>query len=88
MLEELTTDHGPRTTYRVYTYGHDLISFTDHSTLNQPPSTYFYGYDGHGSVRFLTDALGQITDTYDYDAFGNLISRTGTTSNDYLYTGE
>jgi RHS repeat-associated protein len=48
----------------------------------------FYGYDGHGSVRFLTDAAGTITDTWDYDAFGNLISRTGATSNDYLYTGE
>jgi len=48
----------------------------------------FYGYDGHGSVRQLTDATAVVTDTYDYDAFGNLISRTGTTSNDYLYTGE
>jgi RHS repeat-associated protein len=48
----------------------------------------FYGYDGHGSVRFLTDATGTVSDSYDYDAFGNLISRTGTTANDYLYTGE
>jgi RHS repeat-associated protein len=39
-------------------------------------------------VRFLTDASAAITDTYTYDAFGNLISRTGTTSNDYLYSGE
>jgi RHS repeat-associated protein len=39
-------------------------------------------------VRLLTDAAATVTDTYDYDAFGNLISRTGTTSNDYLYTGE
>jgi RHS repeat-associated protein len=36
----------------------------------------------------LTNSLGQVTDTYDYDAFGNLINRTGTTPNDYLYTGE
>ncbi|HEU0049702.1 MAG TPA: RHS repeat-associated core domain-containing protein, partial [Nitrososphaera sp.] len=36
----------------------------------------------------LTDAGGAITDAYDYDAFGNLIYRIGTTSNDYLYTGE
>jgi RHS repeat-associated protein len=48
----------------------------------------FYGYDGHGSVRLLIDAAGTVTDTYDYDAFGNPINRTGTTSNDYLYTGE
>ncbi|MEK7674628.1 MAG: RHS repeat-associated core domain-containing protein [Verrucomicrobiota bacterium] len=91
VLEELITDHlslVTATVIRCFTYGHDLISFTDHSALSQPPSTYFYGYDGHGSVRFLTDSLGQITDTYDYDAFGNLISRTGNTPNDYLYTGE
>ena len=29
-----------------------------------------------------------MTDTYIYDAFGNLLSKTGTTANDFLYTGE
>ena len=29
-----------------------------------------------------------ITDTYDYDAFGNKINSTGTTPNNYLYQGE
>ena len=48
----------------------------------------YYGYDGHGNVRYLTDASGNITDTYDFDAFGNTIHKTGTTSNDYLYCGE
>src|SRR5262249_43664418 len=28
------------------------------------------------------------SDVYDYDAFGNLIYRSGTTPNDYLYSGE
>ncbi len=70
-----------------FTYGHDLISqrctpFTGNCGLS------FYGYDGHGCVRFLTNATAAVTDTYDYDAFGNLISRTGATSNDYLYSGE
>ncbi len=36
----------------------------------------------------LTDANGVVTDTYDYDAFGNLIAATGTTPNRYLYSGE
>lgn len=31
---------------------------------------------------------GTVTDTYTYDAFGNLIAQTGTTPNDYLYSGE
>src|SRR5688572_11768822 len=48
----------------------------------------FYGYDGHGNVRLLADANGTVTDTYSYDAFGILIASTGTTPNNYLYTGE
>jgi RHS repeat-associated protein len=36
----------------------------------------------------LTDANGNVTDTYDYDAFGNMIARTGSTPNLYLFTGE
>ncbi len=70
-----------------FTYGHDLISQRC-APLTATCSLSFYGYDGHGSVRFLTSASAAITDTYTYDAFGNLISRTGTTSNDYLYSGE
>ena len=49
-------------------------------------------YDGHGSVRALTDATGGVTDTYDYDAYGNLIHSTFTgsapTPNNYLFAGE
>lgn len=66
-----------------FTYGHDLISQTIIGG-----SVNFYSYDGHGSMRQLTDSSAAITDTYDYDAFGLLIHRTGTTANDYLYSGE
>lgn len=69
-----------------YTYGHDLISQRQLVGGNWAPS--FYGYDGQGSVRYLTNATGAVTDTYDYDAFGNLVARTGATANDYLYRGE
>ena len=48
----------------------------------------FYAYDGHGSVRALTSSTGAITDTYDYDAFGNLLHSTGTTFNEFLFAGE
>jgi RHS repeat-associated protein len=71
---------------RRYTYGHDLISQTQ--IIDNEWKSSWYGYDGHGSVRFLTDTNGGITDTYDYDAFGNLIHQTGNTPNDYLYAGE
>ncbi len=50
--------------------------------------TSFYGYDGQGSVRYLTDASGLITDTYEYEAFGAQISHTGTSPNQFLYRGE
>ena len=71
---------------RQYTYGHDLVS--QRQLVGGQWQTSFYGYDGHGSVRYLTDASGAVTDTYTYDAFGTLLSRTGTTANDYLYAGE
>lgn len=29
-----------------------------------------------------------VTDTYDYDTFGNLINQTGSTPNNYLFAGE
>ena len=51
----------------------------------RPASTVF---DGHGSVRFLTSSTGAVTDTYDYDAFGNLIASTGSTPNNFRFAGE
>jgi RHS repeat-associated protein len=71
---------------RQYTYGHDLIS--QRQMIGGDWRVSFYGYDGHGSVRYLTDAAGAVTDTYTYDAFGTITGRTGTTPNDYLYAGE
>jgi RHS repeat-associated protein len=48
----------------------------------------YYGYDAHGDVRYLMNNGGVVTDTYDYDAFGNLVGSTGTTPNVYRYQGE
>ena len=36
----------------------------------------------------LTDSAGVITDSYSYDAYGNLMEKEGDTENDYLYVGE
>ncbi len=65
-----------------YTYGHDLISQT------RDAGTSWYLYDGHGSVRALVDETETVTDEYEYDAFGILLSSSGATENGYLYTGE
>lgn len=90
VLEELAVDGAQLVPFRIYAYGHDLLSqdqLFDTGT-NLVWSASFYGTDGHGSARYLTDASGEVTDTYDYDAFGNLIAQTGTTPNLYLYSGE
>ncbi len=71
---------------RTYTYGHDLIA--QDQLLGTQWTASFYGYDGHGNVRQLYDETGVVTDTYSYEAFGTLIHQTGTTPNNYLYTGE
>jgi hypothetical protein len=75
-------------TTRGYVYGLELIEQDriNPSTLHQ--STSYNVYDGHGSVRALTDLTGAVTDTYDYDAFGNIVHSIGTTPNNYLYSGE
>jgi RHS repeat-associated protein len=36
----------------------------------------------------LSDASGVVTDTYDFDAFGNQVAHTGTTVNQYLFNGQ
>jgi RHS repeat-associated protein len=71
---------------RTYTYGVQRISQNQVISSTWTPS--FYGYDGMGSVRQLTNSAGAVTDTYEYDAFGNSSTTSGTTPNNYLYRGE
>jgi len=47
----------------------------------------FYLYDGLGSTRQLLDASQTVTDTYLYEAFGNVMGTTGSTPNPYRYVG-
>jgi RHS repeat-associated protein len=84
--EHVSLNSQPSTLNAVYTYGHTLISQDrlDGATWR----TSFYGYDGHNNVRYLTDVSGNVTDTYDYDAFGNLTAASGDTVNCYLFTSE
>jgi RHS repeat-associated protein len=81
VLEELD---GNNVVQKRYTYGLDLISQTDVATS----ITHYYGYDGTGSVRFLTDSTGAVSDTYDYEAFGQTLSSTGSTNNEFKFHGE
>jgi RHS repeat-associated protein len=78
VLEEVSAG----TVALAYTYGINRIS------QSQASGTSFYGYDGHGSVRLLANEAATVTDRYDYDAFGNVVSQAGRTPNVYLYSGE
>jgi RHS repeat-associated protein len=71
---------------RTYTYGRQRIN--QNQVIGTTWTQRFYGYDGGGSVRTLADATGTVTDSYDYDAWGNAVNTTGSTPNVYLYRGE
>jgi RHS repeat-associated protein len=92
VLEELVgSGNGYPQTSKTYIYGSSLVGQQQFSTGTLGTLSY-YGFDGHGSVRFLMGTSGNITDTYTYDAFGNIISRwyggSGATPNNYLYSGQ
>ena len=71
---------------REYTYGLERID--EYQIVNSAWTASYYGYDGFGTVRQLTNASGAVTDTWEYDAYGNVLNRTGSTPNEMLYRGE
>jgi RHS repeat-associated protein len=83
VVEELSS---AGTVERQYTYG--LQRINENQPISDVWTASFYGYDGGGNVRQLTSAGGAVTDSYEYDAFGNSFTKQGTTPNNYLYRGE
>jgi len=79
VLEEYDAAGNPKNSY---VYGYDLVG----KLQGSQPS--FYHADGLGSTRLVTNNLGAVTDSYAYDAYGNLIAATGVSSNAYLFAGE
>jgi RHS repeat-associated protein len=71
---------------RTYTYGLQRIDEQQQISGSWTPS--FYGYDGGGNVRQLTNTSGTVTDSYEYDAFGNSFTVSGSTPNEMMYRGE
>lgn len=65
-----------------YVRGDDLLAVV------RPDGTRFFHADGLGSTRLLTDELGAVTDTYTYEAFGQLASHAGSDPNAYLFAGQ
>lgn len=54
---------------------------------NPDAGTYYYSQDGIGSVRNVTDSIGEIRNSYGYTAFGEPYDTTATVRQPYVYTG-
>lgn len=65
-----------------YVYGNGLVR------ANIGGAVSYYHSDALGSTRALSNALGAISDRYDYDAFGNMAAHSGSNANAYLFAGE
>jgi YD repeat-containing protein len=83
VVEEL---NGSGAVTRTYTYGLERID--EEQVIDSAWTPSFYGYDGGGNVRQLTNAAGAATDTYEYDAYGNEFTVGGTTPNEFMNRGE
>ena len=55
-----------------YVYGRGLIGEERHGEFST------YHFDSRGSTVAITDECGNVTDTFAYDTYGKVISRTGT----------
>jgi fibro-slime domain-containing protein/RHS repeat-associated protein len=72
-----------------YVRGSDLL-FQDRTAAGGGAGRWFYAKDGLGSTRALTDGGGTRTDTYTYDAFGNLNGQWhlgNPMQNEFLFAG-
>ena len=82
-FSEIIEEYAPDGTAKVtYTFGNDLISQANSGNI-----TYQHG-DAQGTVKAITNNLGNLTGEIAYDAFGRVLSQTGTTSITHQYTGE
>src|SRR5262245_65980943 len=51
-------------------------------------ATSYHHFDAIGSTRQLTNTAAAITDTMIYEAWGNVVNRTGTTGIVFLWIGD
>ena len=68
--------------------GDEVITYTYADTLisqNDTGNTSYYISDAQRNVRYLMDKSGNVTDSYDYSAFGCLKEHTGDSENKMLF---
>jgi RHS repeat-associated protein len=69
----------------------DYVYGPDGSPLEQVSGSgtaLFYLHDQQGSTRLLVNSSGAVQASYTYDAYGNVIGRTGTVANPFGYDGQ
>ena len=64
-----------------YVYGLGLIGEETSGSFKT------YHFDYRGSTVAITNSSGTVTDRFQYDTYGKLISRTGSTNTPFLYNG-
>jgi len=64
-----------------YTMGNGL------EAMRQEAESSFYHFDALGSTYRLTDAVEEVTDTYRYNAWGEILGTTGETFNRHTFVG-
>ncbi|QDV48443.1 RHS repeat domain-containing protein [Gimesia fumaroli] len=76
-------------------FGQQIISYTNEPAAfgslisqNKDNQSAYFHFDAQGSTHQLTDSSANITDTFSYDAWGNQLTRTGTSDVYFQYIGE
>ncbi len=67
-----------------YTHG---LGIDEVISIRRGGNSYFHLKNGLGSITTLTDNTETVVNTYEYDAFGNVVSSTVSIANPYGYTG-
>lgn len=55
--------------------------------IGEGEGVYYYTRDHLGSIRELTDSIGDVLAQYDYDPYGNRVTLIGKMNTDFGYTG-
>ena len=69
-------------------YDHEPGLYGNLLSQNRNGVTSYYHYDGRGDTVALTDDSGNVTDTKEYDAWGNVIASTGSSVTPYQFGGQ
>ena len=69
-------------------YDHEPGLYGNLLSQNRNGVTSYYHYDGRGDTVALTADSGNVTDTKEYDAWGNVLNSTGSTVTPYQFASQ